>query len=309
MSGAAESLEVNSVEVEGESAESVGTGSDEGWVGGVDLGGDAELAEAEERGVAEAVFGVDDSTSGVGRLIERAEGGFSSGWSWLDSRCGLGAGVAGGSGWVDGGAGVGVVAEDTGLVFGSGAEDFRAGVGGFGAGVGGVGLVCGFFADGAFWEVAEGEGDEGEEPGEVSDGWGGDEDAEDGAELIDEVVGVAEGSDAVAVGEGWPEGAGNAVGGSGVVCDGGAIAVGSRATSRRARTDGRETGSTTRGFRGRGSSPESLARVSGAKLVAVEEVVEARTGAEFRPIQSSARPTRASATRDITTKLRRWPDS
>ena len=79
----------------------------------------------------------------------------------------------------------------------------------------------------------------------VSDEPGGGEDAEGGAELPVWTAGVDEseprktkdgdeGVGAVAEGEGWPERAGSAVRGSGVGCDGGAIAAGSRATSRRA---------------------------------------------------------------------------
>lgn len=168
--------------------------------------------------------------------------------------------------------------------------------------------------------MAAGDGDEREESERVSDGLGGDEDAEGGAELSGAAVGVdereprrtegpEEGSDAVAEGERWSKGAGSAGALNGMACDGGAIAVGSRATSRRAGAGSRESGSTLRGSGGRDSRPKSFARVSGAKLVAVEEVIEPWTGAELSPVQCRARPPRASATREITTSLRRWADS
>jgi len=226
----------------------------------------------------------------------------------LDSRCGLGAGAAGGSGCVERSFVVEVGADGVGVGFGSALGDLAGGPGGCEAGGGGVGLEFGVSADGALREVAAGDRGGGEEPDGVSDGWGSDEDAEGGAELPGVAVGVAERLGAVAEGEDWSEWAGRAVALTGVACAGGAVAAGSRATSRRARTVGRETGSTTRGIRGSDSPPESLARVSGAKLVAVGEAVEARTGAEFRRVQSSARPPRASATREITKSLRLWPN-
>lgn len=94
--------------------------------------------EAEGRGMAEVVFGAGDSTCVVGRLIERAEGGFASGWSWTESRCGLGARAAGGSSGVERVSGVEVAAEDVVVGFGSAEGDLAGGLVGCKAGGGGV---------------------------------------------------------------------------------------------------------------------------------------------------------------------------
>lgn len=101
----------------------------------MDSGGEAETAEA--------VFEEGDATTVDGRLPERAEGGFSSGWRFSDSRCGSGAGAARGSGGAEWFFGVGVVVEEVGAGLGSEAGDFLSGVGGGEAGGGGVGLEFG----------------------------------------------------------------------------------------------------------------------------------------------------------------------
>ena len=145
---------------------------------------------------------------------------------------------------------------------------------------------------------------------------GGGEDAEGGAELPVWAAGVdeseprktedgEEGAGVGSEGEGWPEWAGSAEGGSGVGCDGGAIAAGSRATSRRAEAGWTRGSSTRREVKGRGSVSDFFARSAGAKLVVSGVAIVSALGGAFSPNQRRARPPRTSARIAPTTNRRR----